>query len=538
MGAPKPLLQGLFPVVMNAGEELFRSNIASAIERDLTWLQQEPAHDRKAVIVAGGPSLADCEQQLKALAKAGYTFIAVNNTARWLTDRGITPHYHVFLDARESTARFVVKNEATLYLIASQCSPSTFDAAGNTILWHPNVEGIKEFVGERECALIGGGTTVGLQAMSIAYTLGFRSIHLFGFDSSYRGAEGHAYPQVENEGEPLVEVLFVNRRFWCARWMVIQVEEFRDVLRQLVDLDCTVSVFGDGYLQATFAEMLKTTLTAVYDLAVSPPTYDFIGFLLEAEKARIAAGHTHLDVVFMPGPRHGFRDDSLPPDLPTREGMLHRICVSACRLLPSVRSVTVSRERHEIKGDIFPVRWTVLTPVSHYGARYLKDCARPLKATESARRAVKREKAYVTITMRASSYWPERNSAIGEWERAAAAISEMGYEIVWVGDTEASDSAYAWDIDLRLALYEGAACNLAVTNGPAALFFAADVPYLVFKPITFGCPSTSVKFLKAHGMEVGDQYGDNGRLIWADDTEDVIVAEFQKFVAGREAKAA
>ena len=30
--------------------------------------------------------------------------------------------------------------------------------------------------------LIGGGTTVGLQALSIAYALGHRKIHLFGFD--------------------------------------------------------------------------------------------------------------------------------------------------------------------------------------------------------------------------------------------------------------------------------------------------------------------------------------------------------------------
>lgn len=535
MGAEKPLLQGLFPVSVNVGEEAFLSNIKSAITRDLSWLQQVEAHDGHAVIVGGGPSLADCAGELAWRASIGQTFFALNNTAGWLAERGIVPEYHVLLDARPSVARFVRDNEKTRHLVASQCNPWVFDIAKRVTLWHPNVDGIRELIGERECALIGGGTTVGLQAMSVAFAMGYRKIHLYGFDSSYRAEEGHAYPQPENDGEPLVEVLFAGRRFMCANWMIRQAEEFKGVLRQLVEHDCVVTMSGDGFLPETFRDMLKTTLTAVYDLAVSPPTYDFLSFLIEAEKARIAAGHTHLDIVFMPGPVGGFRDDNLPPSLAEREGMLHRVCVSACRLLPSVRNVTVRKDRQEVSGNIFPEGWTVLTPVSRYGIRYFKNAHRVLRATESTKKAMRREKPYVTITLRQSEHWTDRNSNIPEWQRAAYHIRSIGYDVVWLSDTSVSADAASWDIDLRLAIYEGAVCNLGVNNGPMALLLVSEAPYILFKIITSSAIATTKEFLRSHGMEDGDQWGENGKTVWAEDTAETILEAFNGFIKLKEA---
>ena len=74
---------------------------------------------------------------------------------------------------------------------------------------------------------------------------------------------------------------------------------------------------------------------AVYDLGVSPPSYDFLSFLAEAERHRRANGFTHINLMFQPGPMNGFRDDELPPDTATREGMLWRVCAGMARLLPS-----------------------------------------------------------------------------------------------------------------------------------------------------------------------------------------------------------
>lgn len=536
--AKEPLLQGLFPLKVNVGEEVFRSNILSSIKRDLPWLQGHPAHDGRIVIVAGGPSLADSEPIIRSMKADGFKIMAVNNTVRWLLERGIFPDYQVMLDAQPSVSRFVIKHEGIQYLIASQCAPETFDAAGETILWHPHIEGIKEFVGDRECALIGGGTTVGLQAMSISFALGYRYLHLIGFDSSYRDGEGHAYPQEENEGEPLVNVIFNGKRFVCARWMCHQVEEFKGVLNQLLDADCTVSVSGEGFLQEVFRDMLKTVLTAVYDLAVSPPTYDFIAFLAEAEKARIAGGHTHIDVVFIPGPIGGFRDDNLPPSISAREGMLQRICIPACRLLPSVRNVTVRKDRQPVEGNIFPEGWTVINPVAHYGAKYLHDAKPCLKATQSAVNYVKARlpEKYATITLREAEYWPERNSDKAEWYKVARWLDREGYTPVFIPDTSGGDipgytnfREASLDVDIRVAAYEGAALNLGVVNGPFALLYAMNVPYMVFKVITPECVSTTKEFLAAHGMTEGMQFSPNGKTVWKDDTAENIIRELRLF---------
>ena len=252
----KDKLNNLFPIKINVREEVFHSNISSAVKRDLSWLKQLDLHDGKVIIVAGGPSINGCELQIKAMVWQGYKVVALNNTAKWLLERDIVPDFHILLDARDSCARFIIRNEKTKYLIASQCCPKVFDDAGETVLWHPNIEGIADFVGDKETVLIGCGTTVGLQAMAIVYTLGYKVIHLVGYDSSYLNGEGHGYKQIENDGEAIINVVFAGRDFICSPWMLHQVEEFKNVLRQLVDLDCLITIAGDGYLQTTIGTML------------------------------------------------------------------------------------------------------------------------------------------------------------------------------------------------------------------------------------------------------------------------------------------
>lgn len=251
-------LRDRFPLKINVGEAVFRSNIASAVKRDLPWLQRVKAHDGRAVVVAGGPSLNDCIEHVRALKKSGWTVFCINNTMRVLLENGIAPDYQVLLDAKPTDAKFVVRYPGTKYLLASQCAPETFDAAGETMLWHPNVEGIEEFVTRPTIVVGSGGTTCGILTLGIVYQLGFRRLDLVGYDSSYRDGEGHAYKQPENDGENMITAVIGGRKFECAVWMVHQVEEFKVVLKKLVDLDCAVSVAGDGYLQETVRQMIHT----------------------------------------------------------------------------------------------------------------------------------------------------------------------------------------------------------------------------------------------------------------------------------------
>ena len=523
------------PTVVNVSDEDFYGNIRSAIKRDLPWLQFNEAHEGHAVIVGGGPSINDTIEEIRWRSGRGQKIFALNNTARWLEERGIIPDYHVILDARASNARFITGNTKTHYLIASQCDDTAFDAATNTTLWHPNVAGIKEIIGDRETALTGGGTTVGMQAMAIAYALGYRMIHLHGYDSSYKEDEGHAYPQAENVNDEIIKVHFNGRDFLSTRWMVNQADEFKNIAVQLANLDCTITVAGDGLIPE-IARFLgrpePKILTAVYDLYCSPPTYDFLSFLCAAEKRRVEGGYTEIDIVFQPGPKFGFRNDDLPPDIETRKSMLWRICVPACRLLSSVRNVSVLTQRTSISGDVFPEGWEINNPLSNYGTHLIKTLPRCLKATEAAHKAVKRDRPYVTFTIRNCDYWPQRNSNLPEWERAAYSLYFMGYDVVWLHDTKDALDATTWDIDLRLAVYEGAKCNLMVTNGTIDLLRLSDAPYIVFESLPEG--SIQKQIYENSGISAGDQFGPNGKMIWDQDTHENITTAFKEFLTTTE----
>ena len=251
-GAPSsPFVTTYLPLRANVDDGTFISNVCSAVRRGLPELKLAKAHDRHAVIVGGGPSLADEAGRLLRHAQDGHSIFALNGAAAWLHGQGIWPEFHVLLDAQEHNTRFIVEaqRERTDYLVASQCSPKLFDALRDAYvtLWHPSVEGVAEIAPEG-AVMIGGGTTVGLQAMSIAYALGYRHIHLFGFDSCYRGVEGHAFAQPENDGEPVIEVEFGRRKFLAAPWMVRQADEFRHVLMELFNADCVVTAAGDGLI--------------------------------------------------------------------------------------------------------------------------------------------------------------------------------------------------------------------------------------------------------------------------------------------------
>lgn len=278
------------------------------------------------------------------------------------------------------------------------------------------------------------------------------------------------------------------------------------------------------------------TITACYDLNESPPTYDFFTFLAEAEKFRRARGADRIDLVFQPGLESGFRADGLPPDLIERRSMLQRVCVAGARLLPTISDVVCFGQRTNIKAD-FPVGYDPFRPVSHYGAAYQVNGLQCLRATDAARREVKRlvTEHYTTITVREAEYWPERNSDYKAWSRAARWLQFNGHNPVIIPDTHGSMTLHpgyemtqaAWDIDLRMALYEGAALNLGVANGPMSLCMLAEKapPYIIFG---VGCEKGTANtkdFLASHGLHDGESFSKNGWTIWAKDTpENVILA--------------
>lgn len=233
---------------INTAQNTLRDNIETSSALEIPWLDIQPEHNGVAVIVGGGPSLESTIGEIKALWKSGATIIALNNAARYLLAEGIPVAHQIMLDARKTTAEFI--SPADHYFIGSTCNKGVFDAVGSVTLFHPHLNAIERYVpsNDKPLHLIGGGSTVGLIAMSLVYTQGYRDIHLFGYDSSYKDGNHHAYPQTLNDGENVVDVICEGKTFKCAAWMVTQTQEFQDTATNLAQLGCEITVHGSGLL--------------------------------------------------------------------------------------------------------------------------------------------------------------------------------------------------------------------------------------------------------------------------------------------------
>lgn len=236
--------------ICNTNAEKLASNVRRAIDRMLPWLSMQLPHNGHVAIVAGGPSMAQCMGEISWRKSIGQQVWAVNGTASFLRAKGLIPDGHVIVDARPENVAFLEEaDRGTMHYLASQCDPSLFQAVERITLWHAASPGMAELLaGLQETPLIGGGTTVGLQALVIAYVLGYRKIHLYGFDSSYRGEEHHAYPQPLNASDPVITAVIGDRTFRAAPWMVQQAEEFMTTAAELEADGTIITVHGDGLL--------------------------------------------------------------------------------------------------------------------------------------------------------------------------------------------------------------------------------------------------------------------------------------------------
>ena len=215
-------------------------NIEASIRRDYPDMLPYEAHGGAWHICAGGPSLRD---EIKKIKKQKGVIVSVNGTHDYLLSKGIKPHYFIMCDAQPHNARFVKRpRKGITYLIAADCDPSVFDnlEGFDCRIWYPMGYDLPVPVE------IGGGTTVGLRAINIGYTLGYRHIHLWGFDGCVKKSH-HAYPQKENDREEVQTVRFRGKDYLMTEWQCAQAHNFEELLQQ--EFDFRLSVHSNGVIK-------------------------------------------------------------------------------------------------------------------------------------------------------------------------------------------------------------------------------------------------------------------------------------------------
>lgn len=252
-----PLIISL-DLVCNTDDETRASNVTVNSRSHLPWLKQAQAHDGVAVICGSGPSIRDDVARIRDAMASGATVFALNGSCKWLNGIGIVPDYQVMIDARPENAQLM--GAAWHYLLSSQVDPSIVAAhEGKATLVHVLWDLLDECLPQHDddYAVIGSAPSVGTMALFIAYTLGFRKIELYGYDSSHKSeTDTHAVAQPMNAGEPVCEVVWNGTTYRTSIVMKAQAEQFPEVKRTMESLGCTVDVFGSGLLP----DMVNTTL--------------------------------------------------------------------------------------------------------------------------------------------------------------------------------------------------------------------------------------------------------------------------------------
>ncbi|MGE5538004.1 MAG: hypothetical protein ACM30I_05270 [Gemmatimonas sp.] len=315
----------------------------------------------------------------------------------------------------------------------------------------------------------------------------------------------------------------------------------------------------------------QQTLTAFYDLAVSPITFDFVWFLVGADIERRRRGLANVDIVIVPGPENGLRreqpDYEAVIDPASRRARIFNILLPACALLPFTRGITLAHSRAHADWiassageSVFPPRYEPKLP-RYLGPAPALDASRGgeqniavLRAADSNLDLVRRwleqrtaGRRVVTITLRDYAYMPARNSDLQAWTAFAHSLDRDRFIPIFIPDTDqclralpAALSPFAvcveaaWNLGFRMALYEQAFVNLGVNNGPMGLCWLNErTRYITFKILSETVPQTTRDYMALLGFDVGKSLPfatPYQKWVWEVDSLAVIQREFDGFL--------
>lgn len=246
MGKPT----GIKAKCVKPASELIR-HMRSAFASGYPTLNRVPEHDGEAVLCGSGPSLAEYLPDIKKHKEEGRMIVALKGTHDYLIENGVIPHIAMAVDPQARIADLYRKPHAGVrYYMSSQCHPRVFEALKDhhVVLWNVYTKSAMRYWQAREkgreIAFVNGGSTTGLRALTVAWVMGYRKLHLYGYDSCLRGKQLKVMGDTNQKEEVILVVDF--RPFKCDAAMALQGYEFMPQLDTTPNLK--VKAYGDGLI--------------------------------------------------------------------------------------------------------------------------------------------------------------------------------------------------------------------------------------------------------------------------------------------------
>ena len=206
-------------------------------------------------IVGSGPSLLETWGSIKG------EIIACNAACGFLTERGVIPRWAMCFDADKLAEAFFKKpHKDVTYLVASRCHPIVFEQLEGfkVVVWHAkgdlNIEKLLPKYRKME-PMVGGGGAAVTRSMFLAQAMGYKTLHLYGADSSYRKGNGDTHIGKSTTEEKYLQVMTAGRVFDTTHWMTAQAEDFKVLVPALQRIGLKVVVHGDGLIPTLAKEM-------------------------------------------------------------------------------------------------------------------------------------------------------------------------------------------------------------------------------------------------------------------------------------------
>lgn len=176
---------------------------AWAAERGIEQVPIIAPHDRVAVLACYGPSLAETAEVVRVQAEFADVFTC-SGAHDLLIGKGIRIDGHVESDPRPHKAKFLRSPRPDVnYLLASTCHRFVFKnmEGMNVNIWHVGSSREEDRAVERAwpgAVVTMGGTNVGMSAIAVLSSLGYRRILVHGMDCSFSAPR--AVLECANEG--------------------------------------------------------------------------------------------------------------------------------------------------------------------------------------------------------------------------------------------------------------------------------------------------------------------------------------------------
>ena len=255
--------------------EDIRMNILTNAKRIPSTIKRCKWNDEEVAIVSAGPSLKKNLEHIRQLQNRNVRIVCVKHSHNTLLENNIQPWGCTILDPRpfneKSTHGFVRKellaepHPRVIYFVATMSNPDVvthlLDKKAKVVAWDAYCNAIEGWDAFKDKLLITGGTCAGMRSIGLLHTLGFRTMHLYGFDSCIEG-EPEDKDELAEDGRKKwlkVSVGEENKPYWTTGELLAQAQDFEKLMqREEVDLD--IHVHGDGLVKALWDDGLKTKI--------------------------------------------------------------------------------------------------------------------------------------------------------------------------------------------------------------------------------------------------------------------------------------